>query len=147
MTELRDRTTEAKKSGGVGVLYGLCALLFGGIAIGLRQYGALRLSTCIVCALASLGIFIDWLLTPPRPFRIDGDGRLVLHDGTALEMRQVLAVSYRRARARGVQYRWGTVTVTTPLKIYRYRYVADCESMADAIMQRKAAAQTHPPDA
>lgn len=129
------------------MLYGLCALLFGGIAIELRQYGALRLSACIVCALASLGIFSDRLLTPPRPFRIDKDDRLVLHDGTAPEMRQVLAVSYRQARVRGIQYRRGTVTVTTPLKTYRYRYVADCKSMADAIMQRKAAAQTQAPDA
>lgn len=128
---------EARKSVAVGVLYGACALVSGcALAysiisknVQLIIYGGILVAVC-------LGVVLDYLRTPMRPFSIDGHDRLVLHNGIVLDMKDVWDVSYRQAAARGMQYFWGSVTVVTEMGTFKYGYISDCEWVAKSLLHR-----------
>ena len=44
-------------------------------------------------------------------------------------------VSYRRASAKGIQYRWGSVTLSTLYGKYKFGFVADCEEVSKRLTQ------------
>ena len=133
---------EARKSGAAGALFAICVLVSGLMLAtgGVWQGDTALLVVCGVCTAVTLGVFIDYLRTPVHPFYIDEHDRLVLHDGTVLEMQDIWDVSYRRATGRGVQYSWGRVTITCGLGELKYRYIGDCESIAKSLLRRVYAA-------
>lgn len=124
---------KARKSVAAGVLYGV------GIAVSglmLAACGdALFLVVCGACTAVIIGMFIDYLRTPMRPFFVDEHDRLVLHDGSVLDMKDVWDVSYRRATGRGVQYSWGSITIASGLGTLKYRYICDCEELIKSLLR------------
>ncbi len=133
---------EARKSGAAGVLYGVCVLVSGLMlaACGTLESVFSMILSGITTAIA-LGVLIDYLRLPLRPFYIDEHDRLVLHDGTVLEMQDIWDVSYRRATGRNIQYSWGRVTITCGLGKLEYRYIGDCEDITKSLLRRVYAAQ------
>ncbi len=129
---------EARRSIAAGVLYGIAILVSGLMlaACGALQSDVLLLILSGACTLVALGIFIDYLRTPMRPFFIDEHDRLVLHDGTVLDMKDVWDVSYRRATGRGVQYSWGSITIASGCGTLKYRYIDDCEELTKSLLRR-----------
>lgn len=128
---------EARKSVAAGVLYGVCILASG---LMLAACGALQSDVplwiiCGACTAIIIGVFIDYLRTPMRPFFIDEYDRLVLHDGTVLDMKDVWDVSYRRATGRGVQYSWGSITINSGYGTLKYRYICDCEELTKSLLR------------
>lgn len=128
---------EARKSVAAGVLYGVCILASG---LMLAACGALQSDVplwiiCGACTAIIIGVFIDYLRTPMRPFFIDEHDRLVLHDGTVLDMKDVWDVSYRRATGRGVQYSWGSITINSGYGTLKYRYICDCEELTKSLLR------------
>lgn len=105
-------------------------------ACGALQSDVLLLILSGACTLVALDIFIDYLRTPMRPFFIDEHDRLVLHDGTVLDMKDVWDVSYRRATGRGVQYSWGSITIASGCGTLKYRYIDDCEELTKSLLRR-----------
>ena len=129
---------EARKSVAAGVLYGVCLLASGLMlaACGALQGDVSFWIVCGVCTAVIIGVFIDYLRTPMRPFFIDEHDRLVLHDGTVLDMKDVWDVSYRRATGRGVQYSWGSITIASGCGTLKYRYICDCEELTKSLLRR-----------
>lgn len=128
---------EAKKSMAAGVLYGV-GILLSGLMLAVcwdLQCDALLWIICGACAVVMIGVFINYLCTPMRPFYIDEHDRLVLHDGTVLDMKDVWDVSYRRATGRGVQYSWGSIIIASGYGTLKYRYICDCEDLTKSLLR------------
>lgn len=128
---------EARKSVAAGVLYGVGIAVSGLMlaAWGALQSDALFWVVCGACTAVIIGVFIDYLRTPMRPFFVDEHDRLVLHDGSVLDMKDVWDVSYRRATGRGVQYSWGSITIASGRGTLKYRYICDCEELAKSLLR------------
>ena len=119
----------AHKKSGVGFMYLVCALL-GLIIIGLG------IGTHTAFALVPMGlaiggfsgyIFVDYTRLPYDVISIDRESNLHLPKGKVVNIKDILDVSYRRASARSIQYKWGSVTLKTRLGDFKYGYISDCE--------------------
>ena len=85
---------------------------------------------------AACGYFaVKFLMTPSLVMWLDDDGRLCLPKDVVLEFSDIVDVSYERASARGIQYKWGEVTVKTHLGSYRYGFISECESVAKRLTE------------
>lgn len=121
----------ACKKKGVGVMYFICAflgvifLIFGLTTVNVPPiiFGAI---ITLVCSY----VFLQYLFTPECIIAIDEENDLHLPKGVKVNIKDVLDVSYKRASGRGIQYKWGTVILTTGLNTYEYDYIADCENVA-----------------
>ncbi len=128
----------AEKKGSVGGLYLLCALfaalmLWGStektrLSTGMAITGTLVLLLCI-------GVLIDFFRYPSVLITRDATGLLHLPKNATVSPSEISDVSYRRASAKGFQYSWGTVTVTTYAETYKLRYVGDCEKVAKELLR------------
>ena len=123
----------AHKREGVGVMYLVCTflgLVFIGIGAALLGEGILLILFGILLSAVSGYIFYGYVSLPYAVIQIDGEDNLHLPKGKTISLCDVLDVSYRRASAKGIQYKWGSVTLTTRLGKYKYGYIADCEEVA-----------------
>lgn len=133
---------EARKSGTAGVICGISLLLCAALLSCSITDENIPLAVINgMMALVCLGILVDYLRTPMRPFYIDEHDRLVLHDGTVLEMQDIWDVSYRNAAGRGILYSWGRVTISSGLGKLKYRYICDCEEITKSLLRRVYAAR------
>ncbi len=122
----------ARKKSGVGSMYLVCALLgFIIIGVGIGTHTAFVL---LPMGLAISGIsgyiFVDYARLPYDVISIDRENNLILPKGNTVSIKDVLDVSYKRATARGIQYRWGTIKLKTRLGDFKYGYIADCEDVS-----------------
>ena len=123
----------ARKKGGMGALYGFVAF----IGILLIPLGISQEETALVFAGIVLGaisgvIFAISLSTPKNVISTDDSGTLILHFKNDMELpiSQLTDVSYRRASARGIQYQWGKITLSTLSGTYSCDFVADVEEVS-----------------
>ena len=116
---------------GAGMLYvaitsiGLAILLLGAI-FGSWPAAVLGGAFILIC----IYLVVDFLRTPSVVAWIDGDGELNLGRVGKIKPSEICDVSYRRASAKGIQYKWGSVTLKTRLGDFKYGYIADCEDVA-----------------
>ncbi|MBQ8260413.1 MAG: hypothetical protein IJY97_12715 [Clostridia bacterium] len=61
---------------------------------------------------------------------MDNKGILHLPKNVTLDPKDIVDVSYRRARGRGITYHWGEITIITHLESFKFDYVADCEDVS-----------------
>jgi len=66
---------------------------------------------------------------------LSDDNKLILPHGVTVSLYAVNDVSYRRASAKGIQYRWGSVTLSTLYGKYKFGFVADCEEVSKRLTQ------------
>lgn len=123
----------AHKRSGVGFMYLVCTLL-GLIFVGVGFYTSGEALLIAFMGLVVTGIsayiFISYLALPYAVITLDRENNLHLPKNKTVAINDVLDVSYRRASARGIQYKWGSVTLTTRLGSFKYGYIADCEEVA-----------------
>ena len=119
---------------GLGALMCIVALLkpfsfqsekIGMFLIGLMLFGI----GCVV--------LINILRTPKNIICFDGQN-LILPQGK-YPLKLLSNVNYRRARIRGVNYRWGRITLTINGQKFEYTGVADVEKVHDRIMELRLA--------
>lgn len=55
---------------------------------------------------------------------------VVLHQGIVIRPNELVDVSYKRASAKGFQYRFGTVIIQTTGATYKFRYLKNCEKVS-----------------
>lgn len=121
---------------GAGMLYvaitsiGLAILLLGAI-FGSWPAAVLGGAFILIC----IYLVVDFLRTPSVVAWIDGDGELNLGRVGKIKPSEICDVSYRRASAKGIQYKWGSLTVTTYAGRYKYGFVADCEDAAKRLTE------------
>ena len=63
----------------------------------------------------------------------DKNKKLYLPKGITLNPKDIVDVSYSKASGRSIQYKWGSVTIMTATAKYKYKFVADCESVSKII--------------
>ena len=130
------RTTIAYKKHSAGIVYIILTfagvlLLISAIAEKLIPMGIIGGLLTIVSAVLS----IRFLMLPSNIIVLSDDNTIILPKGITVPLDSISDVSYRRASAKGIQYRWGSITVSTYYDSYKYGFVADCEDVSKQLTQ------------
>ena len=130
------KTTIAYKKHSAGIVY--IALTFIGVVMLISSIAEKLLPLGITAALLTLIsviLSIQFLSLPSDIIVLSEDGSLILPKGVTVSLESVSDVSYRRASAKGIQYRWGSLTLSTYYGNYKFGFVADCENAAKQLTQ------------
>ena len=130
------RTTIAYKKHSAGILY--IILTFVGVVMLISAITEKILPLGIMGALLTIistVLSIRFLSLPSDIVVLSEDGTLILPEGVTVSLESISDVSYRRASAKGIQYRWGSITLSTYYGSYKYGFVSDCEDVAKQITQ------------
>ena len=130
------RTTIAYQKHSAGILY--IILTFVGVMMLISAITEKILPLGIMGALLTIistVLSIRFLSLPSDIVVLSEDGTLILPKGVTVSLESISDVSYRRASAKGIQYRWGSITLSTYYGSYKYGFVADCEDVAKQITQ------------
>ena len=130
------RTTIAYKKHSAGVVYIILTfvgvmLLISAIAEKLIPMGIIGGLLTVVSAILS----ILFLMLPSNIIVLSDDNTIILPKGITVPLDSISDVSYRRASAKGIQYRWGSVSLSTYYGSYKYGFVADCEDVSKQLTQ------------
>lgn len=128
------KVTIAHKKHSAGILYIVLAII-GIVAI---VFGFVRDETPIaifgaVLTLSAGILSVQYLSMPSNIIVLTEDNTLMLPRGVKITTASITDVSYRRASAKSIQYRWGSVTLSTSCGKYKLRFVADCEEVSKQI--------------
>ena len=107
------------------------ALISGGAIVRSWPCAILGVAFTLIC----IYLVIDFFRTPGIVAWIDCDGELKLGRVGKIKPSEICDVSYRRASAKGIQYRWGSLTVTTYAGRHKYGFVSDCEDAAKRLTE------------
>ena len=125
----------AKRKPLIWILYLLVLLACGWVLITSKETLTFLLLLLMV-ALAGF-ILVQYFITPKVMISVDSNEALHLHNGTVIQATDIVDVSYKRASARTIQYKWGKVILTTVQGSYTFRYVEDCEEVSKKILDIK----------
>ena len=125
------KKTIAYKKHSAGIVYIILAI----IGIACTLYGIMGADSPfvivgIITAACGIILSLQYLSTPSQIIILGENDTLILPDGVTLPLSEVTDVSYRRASARGIQYRWGSVKLSTHSNTYKFGFVAECEDVA-----------------
>lgn len=123
----------ATKSTSVGVLYMTIFIFVSGFLIGFGYLNPYVLFMGLLLFVVTLIIVIDYTKSPKTPIMVNKDNEIVLPRGILIKPEEITDVSYRRASGKGIQYRWGTVIITTNNHVYKYKYLKDCEEVSKVL--------------
>lgn len=119
-----------------GLLLGYVFSLFAGlmcVCIGVTRFKAVNIFVIIVGVflgvISCISIF-KYLRVPNEIITADNKGTLYFPKEVTLDTKDIIDVSYRRARGKSVTYDWGEVIILTHTESFRFDYVADCESVS-----------------
>lgn len=125
----------AKKKGGLLTLFGLM-LLFGLVIIfaaftkEFEAHYLIPISLAIVIIAVFSYNIVKYLSVPYEIITVDNKGMLHLPKNVTLDPKDIVDVSYRCARGKGITYHWGEITIITHLESFKFDYVADCEDVS-----------------
>lgn len=130
------RTTIAYKKHSAGILYIILTvvgvmMLISAITEKLLPMGIIGALLTIISTVLS----IRFLSLPSDIIVLSDDGTLILPKGVTVSLESISDVSYRRASAKGIQYRWGSITLSTYYGSHKYGFVSDCENVAKQLTQ------------
>lgn len=122
----------ATKREGVESMYLVCTVV--SVFITVLGFAMLLVPTILlgVVMMVTCGyLYLECRKIPNIVISADENNTLYLPDGITVSMDDVADVSYRRASARSIQYKWGSVTIKTKNgTLYKYGYIAECEEVA-----------------
>lgn len=128
----------AKKTEGLGLLYSFTALL-GLVLIGIGVFYETT-STSLLTAIFGIVVFalscyhvVMFFRTPAEIITIDSKGILHLPNEVTLDPADLIDVSYKRARGKGFQYKWGEIILSTHIDTYKFNFVDDCEETSKVL--------------
>lgn len=133
------RTLGYRKKG-INILYSMTALsgilvIFLGGILGIENNGH-RYFMCLAGLLSfgvSLWILVGYYSTPKETIILLNEDEIQIGKEVRISIHSIVDVSYRRTSARGVQYRWGDVIISTNNSRYKVKYLADCEKVSKEI--------------
>ena len=86
----------------------------------------------------SLIVLIMYFTTPQEAiFYNEYEQAIYLKKGVKLELSEIEDLSYRRASARGIQYKWGTIIIRSQHKKYKIMFIAQCEDVCKTLTKLK----------
>ena len=117
----------AKKKHSAGVLFILLTLLGVGLLIlGIVFDIKILLFMGAILAVGCVG-FVVWYFTVPSVIiALDENRNLILPRGVVISLRDITKVSSFEAWNHRVDYTWGTITIETKTRKYKYGFVAYC---------------------
>ena len=117
----------AKKKHSAGVLFILLTLL--GVvllSLGVAFDIKILLFMGAIFALGCVG-FVVWYFTVPSVIiALDENRNLLLPRGVVISLRDITEVSSFEAWNHRAKYTWGTITISTKTRKYKYGFVANC---------------------
>ena len=125
----------ARKTEGLGLLYSFTALI-GLVLIGIGVFydttSASWLTALFGVALFAISCYHVVMIcrTPTEIITVDNKGILHLPNDVTLDPADLIDVSYKRARGKGFQYKWGEIILCTHIDSYKFNFVDDCEQTA-----------------
>ena len=130
------KTTIARKKNSAGIFYVILTVAGAAILIfGLCENTIGAIIFGVGLAAVSAVLAIQYLSLPSNIIVISDDNKLILPHGVTVSLEAVNDVSYRRASAKGIQYRWGSVTLSTLYGKHKFGFVADCEEVSKRLTQ------------
>lgn len=134
---------EVEKSRRVGFMYGgvFVAMIFVNIylsrLIALGKEGIWIGLIMLIMTLTAFLVFWDYLQTPQKPIIVTEEGNVLIpRRDLILSCEEVTDVSCIRARAKGIEYKWGKVVIHTETDTYKINYINDCEETADQLLEK-----------
>ncbi|MBQ3489425.1 MAG: hypothetical protein IJA86_02420 [Clostridia bacterium] len=125
------KKTIAYKKQSIGILY-IILTVFGAIfsisAITEKDMPLILIGALLL--IISMVLSIQFLLLPSDIIILSDDDTLILPRGVTVPLDCVSEVSFKRASAKGLRYRWGSITIFTYSDTYKFGFVADCENVA-----------------
>lgn len=116
-------------------LLGLCFLLIPADNFIEILFSALFSLTFIT---VSLIVLIMYFSTPQEAiFYNEYEQAIYLKKGVKMQLSEIEDLSYRRASARGIQYKWGTIIIRTQHKKYKIMFIAQCEDVCKTLTKLK----------
>jgi hypothetical protein len=91
----------------------------------------------LVLIVGSAVIVTQYLRTPNNPILYNESEKAIYVGNTKIYLNEIEDLSYVRAAARGIQYKWGTVKIKTKDSKYVVRYIADCEDVCKRLTHLK----------
>lgn len=86
----------------------------------------------------SLIVLIMYFTTPQEAiFYNEYEKAIYLKKGVKMQLSEIEDLSYRRASARGFQYKWGTIIIRAQHKKYKIRFIAQCEDVCKTLTKLK----------
>lgn len=125
----------AKRTEGLGLLYSVTALIglaLVGIGVFYDITSTSWLTSSLGVALFAISCYhvVLFCRTPAEIITVDREGVLRLPNDVMLDPADLTDVSYKRARGKGFQYRWGEIILCTHIDSYKFNFVDDCEQVA-----------------
>ena len=129
------RTTIAYKKHSVGMMYIILTVV--GMIMLIYAITEKFLPTGIIGALLTVsgGVWSFIFLSLPSDIIVLFEDSLILPKGVTVPLESIIDVSYKRASAKGVQYRWGSITLSTCYGSHKFQFVTDCEKVAKKLTQ------------
>lgn len=117
----------AKKKHSAGILFILLTLLGIGLFIlGITFDIEIFLFMGIMFTVFCIGFVIWYFTIPSIIISLDGNKNIILPKGVIIPLRDITNVSSFEAWNVRVEYKWGTITIETKTKKYKYGFVSDC---------------------
>lgn len=121
----------ARKKHSAGVLFILLTLLgVGLLALGIACNIMILLVLGAAFAVGCIGFAVWYLTVPSAIIALDENGNLVLPRGVTIAVRDITDVFCFTASSLHRDYQFGSVTIETKTRKYKYGFVADCENVA-----------------
>ena len=127
----------AQRKNAVFPLYVFTAII-GGAAIVLSFMTDIKfLILGILVEIFSIYVLIGFCKVPPIIITLDENGILHFPGNVTVTPSEISDVSYKPARAKHMQYKWGNVEIVTYSGKYKFKYVAECETVAKKLTELK----------
>lgn len=122
----------ATKREGVESMYLACTVASAFITVlGMAMLVVTTVLLGVVMGITCGYLYFECKKIPNVVISIDENNVLHLPKGVTVSIDDVIDVSYRRASAKSIQYKWGSVALKTKNgMIHKYGYIAECEEVA-----------------
>ena len=126
----------AYKKQSAGILYIICTVFF--ILILAKAIESTEMTgedvflilSFSVITVSALVLSVQFLLLPSELIALANQQTLILPKGVTVSLDSIDDVTFKRTTAKGVRYRWGSVTIFSREGKYKIHYVADCQDVA-----------------
>ena len=130
------------RKGGIWIPYILVLLMFSVgtvIIIAVDDVGVDQIIVAgifsTVMVLVCVGILISYFSQPRDMIILRNNKELLLPENIVIPLYSITKVRYKRAAARGIHYKYGSVIISTSGEEHVCRYVSNCEEVSNQILE------------
>ncbi len=86
-------------------------------------------------AVVSFALTVDYLILPKVYVEVKDEKELVFLGKFTIPFHRVKNATIKKARANGGEFEWGTVTIYTSERTFKFRYVEGCQKVLNEISE------------